>query len=81
MSNIFILSYSELVFPTLCTDKEFKSFIANMLTKNQINRLYKLSQIKQNNWFKDFNWVKNLFNIIGKLNIFECKTSIHTLCP
>lgn len=46
-----------MTFPNFVKDKEFKQFITLMLNKNPFNRLFKLSQIKNQIWFKDFNWV------------------------
>lgn len=64
MSNSFDFNYyfRQMNFPNFCKDKEFKQFISLMLCKNPINRLFKLSQIKNNIWFKDFNW-ENLISL------------------
>jgi hypothetical protein len=51
------LTFSELTFPNFCKEKEFRKFIALMLTKNPLNRLIKLQLIKESSWFKSFDWV------------------------
>ena len=43
-------------FPDFCDDKDFKSLMVQMLTKNPMTRMAKLSQVKSHIWFKDFNW-------------------------
>jgi hypothetical protein len=43
-------------YPKFCKDKEFKSLINAMLTKNTVNRTLKLAQVKSNIWFNDFDW-------------------------
>ena len=45
-----------LIFPSFVQDKDFKLLIQKMLTKNPITRMSKLSQIKNNIWFSNFNW-------------------------
>ena len=43
-------------FPDFCDDKDFKNLMIQMLTKNPMTRMAKLSQVKSHIWFKDFNW-------------------------
>jgi hypothetical protein len=57
-----IYYYSHIEFPNICKDKEFKSLVNLLLTKNPLNRLIKINKIKNNIWYKDFDWV-NLFFI------------------
>ena len=45
-----------LIFPSFVQDNDFKLLIQKMLTKNPITRMSKLSQIKNNIWFSNFNW-------------------------
>jgi cGMP-dependent protein kinase len=48
----------KMIFPPFVKDKEFKNLINMMLSKNPLNRIYELSHVKNNIFFKDFNWVK-----------------------
>lgn len=50
------LLFRQLKFPSFVKDKEFRDLITLMLTKNVIQRLYKLSTIKEHLWFANFNW-------------------------
>ena len=43
-------------FPPFCKDQEFKLLMQQMLTKNAMSRMSKLSQVQSHIWFKDFNW-------------------------
>lgn len=43
-------------FPKFVKDKELISILKGMLTKNTMKRILKLSQIRTNEYFKDFNW-------------------------
>lgn len=49
-------------FPSNCKDKDFKYFINLMLSKNPLNRIFKLADIRNNIFFKDFSW-DNLINL------------------
>jgi hypothetical protein len=51
-------------FPGFCKDREFKNLMTLMLNKNPLSRLYKIAQIKNHQWFADFNWVTQIFNYI-----------------
>jgi serine/threonine protein kinase len=46
----------KMTIPAYCKDKDFKCLISLMLSKNPLNRLYKLSDIINNIFFKDFSW-------------------------
>ena len=46
----------KLVFPNFCKDSDFKLLIQQMLTKNPIKRMSKVSQVKTHIWFNGFNW-------------------------
>ena len=54
--------FRELNFPKFVKDQEFKKLMGQMLNKNSLSRLSKLYLIKENDWFKDFNW-KGLDNL------------------
>lgn len=54
--------FSQLKFPSFVKDKEFKHICNLMLTKNIMQRVYKLSVIKKHPWFSTFNW-ENLINM------------------
>jgi len=43
-------------FPSNCKDKDFKYFLNLMLSKNPLNRISKLADIRNNIFFKDFSW-------------------------
>jgi hypothetical protein len=43
-------------------DKDFKSLITQMLAKNPLTRLCKISHIKANPWFSGFSW-ENLISL------------------
>ena len=45
-----------MTFPSFCKDHDFKLLMQQMLTKNAMSRLSKLSQVKSHIWFKNFNW-------------------------
>ena len=49
---------NKLYFPEFVKDKEVKNLINQMLNKNLKERLFKIKQIKNHLWFKDFNWNK-----------------------
>lgn len=57
----YFLTYRSISFPQFVKDKDFKQLMILMLGKNPLTRMFKLSQIKLNIWFKDFNWE----NLIG----------------
>ena len=46
----------------------------SMMEKNALNRLLRLSQVKNNIWFKDFDWV--VINNIGRSHKHEYRTWI-----
>ena len=46
----------KLVFPNFCKDSDFKLLIQQMLTKNPIKRMSKVSQVKTHIWFNGFDW-------------------------
>ena len=52
------VSQEELTFPSFVKDKEFMSLMNKMLRKNPTNRLWKFNQIKEDPYFKDFDWNK-----------------------
>ena len=43
-------------FPNFCKDNDFKLLMKQMLTKNPISRLSKISQVKNHVWFNRFSW-------------------------
>ena len=43
-------------FPNFCKDNDFKLLMKQMLTKNPISRLSKISQVKNHVWFNGFSW-------------------------
>ena len=43
-------------FPNFCKDNDFKLLMKQMLTKNPISRLNKISQVKNHVWFNGFSW-------------------------
>lgn len=47
---------SDVSFPSFIKDEDFKSLLTKMLKKYPLNRLWKFNQIKQDPWFKDFDW-------------------------
>jgi len=57
---------NELTFPKYVKDKEFIQLMKKMINKNPVTRLFKLNLIKQNTWFKDFDWEK-LANLEAKI--------------
>lgn len=48
----------DLVFPSFIHDEEFMNLMMKMLKKNPLNRLWKLKNIKEDQYFKGFNWNK-----------------------
>jgi cGMP-dependent protein kinase len=52
------VSQEELTFPSFVKDKEFMSLMNKMLRKSPTNRLWKFKQIKEDPYFKDFDWNK-----------------------
>lgn len=62
MSNFFTKFFSPLKFPNFAKDKEFKNVCNQMLSKNIMQRIYKLANIKSHPWFANFNW-ENLINL------------------
>ena len=51
-----IYNFSPVTFPTNIRDKNCKSLIQLMLSKNKSSRYHKFEQISNHIWFKDFNW-------------------------
>ena len=65
-----------LIFPSFIQDNDFKLLIQKMLSKNRITRMSKLSQIKNNIWFSNFNWddliaLTMKASYIPKLNVIK----------
>ena len=58
---------TELAFPKFIKDKDFISLMKNMLCKNTVKRLIKLSLIKKHEWFVNFNF--------EKLESMECEVA------
>lgn len=56
MSKSIFFIFRELKFPKFVKDKELIQLLKGMLTKNQMKRILKLSQIKSSDYFKDFGW-------------------------
>ena len=55
--DIYLAIINEkLFFPNFCKDSDFKLLMQQMLSKNPIKRLSKLSQVKTHIWFNGFNW-------------------------
>ena len=52
------VSQEELTFPNFVKDKEFMTLMNKMLRKSPTNRLWKFKQIKEEPYFKDFDWNK-----------------------
>ena len=52
------VSQEELTFPSFVKDKEFMTLMNKMLRKSPTNRLWKFKQIKEDPYFKDFDWNK-----------------------
>ena len=52
------VSKEELSFPNFVHDEKFMALIHKMLKKNPANRLWKFEQIKEDPYFKDFDWNK-----------------------
>ena len=52
------VSKEELSFPNFVHDEKFMSLINKMLKKNPASRLWKFEQIKEDPYFKDFDWNK-----------------------
>ena len=52
------VSQEELTFPNFVKDKEFMTLMNKMLRKSPTNRLWKFKQIKEDPYFKDFDWNK-----------------------
>ena len=52
------VSQEELTFPNFVKDKEFMALMNKMLRKSPTNRLWKFKQIKEDPYFKDFDWNK-----------------------
>ena len=48
----------DLTFPSFIHDEEFMNLMMKMLKKNPLNRLWKLKNIKEDEYFKGFNWNK-----------------------
>ena len=48
----------ELTFPNFVKDEKFMALMKKMLKKNPTNRLWKTNQIKEDPYFKDFDWNK-----------------------
>ena len=52
------VSQEELTFPSFVKDEKFMQLMNKMLRKNPTNRLWKFKQIKEDPYFKDFDWNK-----------------------
>ena len=52
------VSQEELTFPSFVKDEKFMQLMQKMLRKNPTNRLWKFKQIKEDPYFKDFDWNK-----------------------
>ena len=52
------VSQEELTFPSFVKDEKFIQLMNKMLRKNPTNRLWKFKQIKEDPYFKDFDWNK-----------------------
>jgi cGMP-dependent protein kinase len=52
------VSKEDLAFPSFVHDDLFMGLITKMLKKSPTNRLWKFEQIKENPYFKDFDWEK-----------------------
>ena len=52
------VSQEELTFPNFVKDEQFMQLMNKMLRKNPTNRLWKFKQIKEDPYFKDFDWNK-----------------------
>ena len=50
------VSKEELSFPSFVHDDLFMGLMSKMLKKSPTNRLWKFEQIKENPYFKDFDW-------------------------
>ena len=48
----------DLSFPSFIHDEEFMALNTKMLKKSPTSRLWKFEQIKENSYFKDFDWEK-----------------------
>ncbi len=45
-----------MIIPSGVISNELIKFLSALLNKNPLSRLYNYLQIKNNSWFKDFNW-------------------------
>ena len=52
------VSKEELSFPNFVHDEKYMSLLNKMLKKNPTNRLWKFEQIKEDPYFRDFDWNK-----------------------
>ena len=52
------VSQEELTFPSFVKDEKFMQLMNKMLKKSPTNRLWKFKQIKEDPYFKDFDWNK-----------------------
>ena len=52
------IANEDLSFPSFIHDEEFMTLITKMLKKSPTSRLWKFEQIKENSYFKDFDWEK-----------------------
>ena len=52
------VSQEELTFPSFVKDEKFMQLMNKMLRKSPTNRLWKFKQIKEDPYFKDFDWNK-----------------------
>ena len=52
------IAHEDLSFPSFVHDEEFMGLMTKMLKKSPTNRLWKFEQIKENVYFKDFDWEK-----------------------
>lgn len=56
MSKPTYLYASDLIFPDVVKDGEFKEFMKSLLTKSSSTRLSSVSLIKQSSYFQDFSF-------------------------
>ena len=78
------VSQEELTFPNFVKDKEFMTLINKMLRKSPTNRLWKFKQIKEDPYFKDFDWNKLIslsYPAPYKLKMKEDKENSGQLIP
>ena len=47
---------NKVVYPSMCTNAVFKHIVNTLLSKNPLERLFKLFQVKQHIYFQNFDW-------------------------